>query len=159
MKREQFIAIISSEQESLRRFLLALCEGDRMEAEDIAQDAMIKAYIASDRFVERYKFSTWLFKIAYNTFLDHKRMAKNRETDLETAAQLAGSQNADDAFAYQDLYEAIGTLPLKEKSAILLFYVSGYSVKEISDITSCSQFAVKQQLSRGRDKLRKILER
>ena len=159
MKREQFIAIISSEQESLRRFLLALCGGDRMEAEDIAQDAMIKAYIASDRFVERYKFSTWLFKIAYNTFLDHKRLAKNRETDLEEAAQLAGSHNADDAFAYQDLYEAIGTLPLKEKSAILLFYVSGYSVKEISDITSCSQFAVKQQLSRGRDKLRQILER
>ena len=159
MKREQFIAIISSEQESLRRFLLALCGGDRMEAEDIAQDAMIKAYIASDRFVERYKFSTWLFKIAYNTFLDHKRLAKNRATDLEAAAQMAGSQNADDAFAYQDLYEAIGTLPLKEKSAILLFYVSGYSVKEISDITSCSLFAVKQQLSRGRDKLRQILER
>lgn len=159
MKREQFIAYVSSEQESLRRFLLALCGGDRMEAEDIAQDAMIKAYIASDRFVERYKFSTWLFKIAYNTFLDHKRLAKNRETDLEAAAQVAGSQNADDAFAYQDLYKAIGTLPLKEKSAILLFYVSGYSVKEISDITSCSQFAVKQQLSRGRDKLRQILER
>ncbi len=159
MKREQFIAIISSEQESLRRFLLALCGGDRMEAEDIAQDAMVKAYLASDRFVERYKFSTWLFKIAYNTFLDHKRLAKKRETDLAAAAQLAGSQNADDAFAYQDLYEAIGTLPLKEKSAILLFYVSGYSVKEISDITSCSQFAVKQQLSRGRDKLRQILER
>ena len=159
MKREQFIAIISSEQESLRRFLLALCGGDRMEAEDIAQDAMIKAYIASDRFVERYKFSTWLFKIAYNTFLDHKRLAKNRETDLEEATQIAGSQNADDAFAYQDLYEAIGTLPLKEKSTILLFYVSGYSVKEISDITSCSPFAVKQQLSRGRDKLRQLLER
>ena len=60
MKREQFIAIISSEQESLRRFLLALCCGDRMEAEDIAQEAMVKAYIASDRFVDRPKFSKWL---------------------------------------------------------------------------------------------------
>ena len=159
MKREQFIAYVSSEQESLRRFLLALCGGDRMEAEDIAQEAMIKAYLASDRFEERHKFSTWLFKIAYNTFLDHKRSARNRETDLEAAAFLAGEQHADDAFAYHDLYEAIGTLPFKEKSAILLFYVSDYSVKEISNITSCSQFAVKQQLSRGRDKLRQILKR
>ena len=158
MKREQFIAYVSSEQESLRRFLLALCGGDRMEAEDVAQEAMIKAYLASDRFEERHKFSTWLFKIAYNTFLDHKRSARNRETDLEAASFLAGEQHADDAFAYQDLYEAIGTLPIKEKSAILLFYVSGYSVKEISNITSCSQFAVKQQLSRGRDKLRQILK-
>ena len=158
MKRDQFIAILSSEQESLRRFLLALCGGDRMEAEDIAQEAMIKAYLASDRFEERHKFSTWLFKIAYNTFLDHKRLAKNRETDLEAATFLTATQRADDAFAYQDLYEAIGTLPLKEKSAILLFYVSGYSVKEISKITSTSQFAVKKQLSRGRDKLRQILK-
>ena len=158
MKREQFIAILSSEQESLRRFLLALCGGDRMEAEDIAQEAMIKAYLASDRFEERHKFSTWLFKIAYNTFLDHKRLSKNRETDLEAATFLTASQRADDAFAYQDLYEAIGTLPLKEKSSILLFYVSGYSVKEISKITSTSQLAVKKQLSRGRDKLRQILK-
>ena len=159
MKREQFIAYVSSEQESLRRFLLALCGGDRMEAEDVAQEAMIKAYLASDHFEERHKFSTWLFKIAYNTFLDHKRSARNRETDLEAAVYLAGEQHADDVFVYQDLYEAIGTLPIKEKSAILLFYVSGYSVKEISNITSCSQFAVKQQLSRGRDKLRQSLER
>ena len=43
MTREQFIALVSEEQESLRRFLLALCEGDRMEAEDIAQEAMVKA--------------------------------------------------------------------------------------------------------------------
>ena len=53
MTREQFIALVSEEQESLRRFLLALCEGDRMEAEDIAQEAMVKAYIAMERFVEK----------------------------------------------------------------------------------------------------------
>ena len=159
MKREQFIATISSEQESLRRFLLALCGGDRMEAEDIAQEAMIKAYLASDRFEKRHKFSTWLFKIAYNTFLDHKKSARNRETDLDAAQYLTGGQSADQAFAYQELYEAIGTLALKEKSAILLFYINGYSVKEISKITSSSQIAVKQQLSRGRSKLRQILKR
>ncbi len=80
-------------------------------------------------------------------------------TDLDAAEQMPGSPGADDAFQYQELYEAIGTLPLKEKSAILLFYVSGYSVKEIAKITGGSQLAVKQQLSRGRVKLRQILER
>ena len=114
MTREQFIALVSEEQESLRRFLLALCEGDRMEAEDIAQEAMVKAYIAMERFVERAKFSTWLFKIAYNTFLDHQRSGWNRRTDLDAAEQIPGGPSADDAFQYQELYEAIGTLPLKE---------------------------------------------
>ena len=148
MTKEKFIAIISEEQESLRRFLLALCGGDRMEAEDIAQEAMIKAYIAIDRFVERAKFATWLFKIAYNTFLDHQRSGWNRREELDAAAQIPGGSNADDAFAYQDLYKAIGTL----------FYVSGYSVKEIAKITGNSSIAVRKQLSRGRDKLRQILE-
>lgn len=142
----------------MRRFLLALCDGNRMESDDIAQEAMVKAYIASGRFVERHKFSTWLFKIAYNTFLDHKRLARNRETDLDEAVLMAGTTSADQRFEYQDLYAAIDTLPLKEKTAILLFYISGYNVKEIAKITSSSQFAVKKQLSRGRDKLRDILK-
>ena len=120
---------------------------------------MVKAYIAMERFVERAKFATWLFKIAYNTFLDHQRAGWNRRTDLDAAEEMPGGPRADDAFQYQELYEAIGTLPLKEKSAILLFYVSGYSVKEIAKITGSSQLAVKQQLSRGRSKLRQILER
>ena len=159
MEREQFIALISSEQESLRRFLLALCCGDQMEAEDIAQEAMVKAYIASDRFVEQHKFSTWLFKIAYNTFLDHKRRVRSNETDIEEAVQVADVTRTDDAFAYQDLYEAIATLPLKERTDILLFYINGYAVKEIAKITGSTQIAVKQHLSRGRSKLRQILER
>ncbi|MCR4964133.1 MAG: RNA polymerase sigma factor [Bacteroidales bacterium] len=158
MTREEFIALISSEQESLRRFLLALCGGDRMEAEDIAQEAMVKAYIASNRFVERHKFSTWLFTIAYNTFLDHKRLARNRETDLDEATFMADSSSADQRFEYQELYAAIDTLPLKEKTAILLFYVSGYDIKEIAKITDSTKIAVKKQLSRGRDKLREILK-
>ena len=103
MTREQFIALVSEEQESLRRFLLALCEGDRMEAEDIAQEAMVKAYIAMERFVERAKFATWLFKIAYNTFLDHQRSGWNRRTDLDAAEQMPGGPGADDAFQYQEL--------------------------------------------------------
>ena len=159
MEREQFITEISEVQESLRRFLLALCGGDRMEAEDIAQEALVKAYIAMDRFVERAKFATWLFKIAYNTFLDHQRTGKIYAEQLDAAEQLPCGAAADDAFVYQDLYKALGTLPLKEKSALLLFYVSGYSVKEIAKIKGNSQLAVRQQLSRGRTKLRQILER
>ena len=130
-----------------------------MEAEDIAQEAMIKAYVASDRFVERHKFSTWLFKIAYNTFIDHKRRTRNYVTDIDEAVQVADEARPDDAFAYRDLYEAIDALPVKERTAILLFYINGEAVKEIAEITGSTQMAVKQRLSRGRRKLRQILER
>ena len=57
-----------------------------------------------------------------------------------------------------DLYLALATLPPKERSAITLFYLNGYSIREIAAITEASQDAVKQQLSRGRDKLREKLK-
>jgi len=115
MTKEKFIAIISEEQESLRRFLLALCGGDRMEAEDIAQEAMIKAYIAIDRFVDRAKFATWLFKIAYNTFLDHQRSGWNRCEELDEAAQIPQW-----LFPAGTTIEALAAFPLLPKVILML---------------------------------------
>lgn len=58
---------------------------------------------------------------------------------------------------HQELYMALATLSPKERSAVVMFYMSGYSVKEIADITDCTIDAVKKQLSRGRDNLKTIL--
>ena len=73
MNRERFIALIRTEQKSLRRFLLALCCGNRDEADDIAQDALVKAYLAIDKHEDQGKDTAWLYRIAYNTFLDTSR--------------------------------------------------------------------------------------
>ena len=56
------------------------------------------------------------------------------------------------SFEHQELYLALRTLPPKERSAITLFYLNGYSIKDIAKITDASEGAVKTQLSRGRDK-------
>ena len=69
MTREQFIEIINIEQERLRRFLLALCCGNRDEADDIAQNALLKAYLS----ISKYEGTTWLYRIAYNLFIDTNR--------------------------------------------------------------------------------------
>ena len=53
MNREQFTALVTREQESLRRFLLALCTGNLDDANDIAQEALIKAYLARDKYCEQ----------------------------------------------------------------------------------------------------------
>ena len=157
MTREQFITLVEREQEALRGFLLALCCGNRDNADDLAQDTLVKAYISSTGYQDKGKFRSWLFKIAHNTFLNHKASLRMTES-IDEARKLISSTSTDAAFQHQDLYLALRTLPPKERSAITLFYLSGYSIKEIAMITETKEEAVKKQLSRGRDKLKEKLK-
>ena len=157
MNREEFIAYVEKEQEALRGFLLALCCGNKDDADDIAQDALVKAYLSCAGYQDKGKFRSWLFKIAHNTFLNHKASLRMTES-IDEARKLISSTSTDAAFQHQDLYLALRTLPPKERSAITLFYLSGYSIKEIAMITETKEEAVKKQLSRGRDKLKEKLK-
>lgn len=154
MTKERFIELISEEQESLRRFLLALCCGDRMLAEDIAQETLIKAYLASDRYVEQYRFATWLYRIAYHTFVDYRRRDRYCVGEVDERTAAGNESRADKSFEYQELYAALDELSSKERTSILLFYMQGYSIKEISHITGDSENAVKMQLLRGRNNIK-----
>ena len=156
MNREEFITYVEHEQEALRGFLLALCCGNKDEADDLAQDALVKAYLSSSGYQDKGRFRSWLFKIAHNTFLNHKASLRYTE-NIDEARTLISGSNADSEFEHQDLYLALRTLPPKERSAITLFYLSGYNIKEIAKITDASEDAVKKQLSRGRDKLKEQL--
>ena len=157
MTREDFISLVECEQESLRGFLLALCCGNRSDADDLAQDTLVKAYLSSAGYQDKGRFRSWLFKIAHNTFLNHVASRQTAES-IDEARTIVGDAEADSSFEHQDLYLALRTLPKKERSAITLFYLSGYNVKEIASITETSEDAVKKQLSRGRDRLREALK-
>ena len=157
MTREVFITHVEREQEALRGFLLALCCGNKSDADDLAQDALVKAYLSLAGYRDEGKFRSWLFKIAHNTFLNHKAGCRTMDS-IDEARTLIGGNETDSSFEHQDLYLALRTLPPKERSAITLFYLNGYSIKEIAAITDASQDAVKQQLSRGRDKLKARLQ-
>jgi len=155
--REVFITHVEREQEALRGFLLALRCGKKDDADDLAQDALVKAYLSLAGYRDEGKFRSWLFKIAHNTFLNHKAGCRTMDS-IDEARTLIGGNETDSSFEHQELYLALRTLPPKERSAITLFYLNGYSIKEIAAITDASQDAVKQQLSRGRDKLKARLQ-
>ena len=157
MTREVFITHVEREQEALRGFLLALCCGNKNDADDLAQEALVKAYLSLAGYQNKGKFRSWLFKIAYNTFLNHKAGCSTMDS-IDEARTFIGGNEADASFEHQDLYLALRALPPKERSAITLFYLNGYSIKEIAAITDTTEGAVKQQLSRGRDKLKARLQ-
>ncbi len=156
MTREQFIHYVENNQRALRRFLIALCYGDSDLADDLAQDTFVKAYLSCDSFREDSKLSTWLYRIAYNTYISNRRMVRRNESIVE-AEQLSSHERSDRAFDYQALYLALEKLSEKERSAILLHYMHGFAIDEVADITGSSVDAVKQLLSRGRRHLKGLL--
>lgn len=156
MTREQFITRVESSQRAFRRFLTALCCGDSALADDIAQEAYIKAYLSCDGLTNADKFNAWIFRIGYTTFINHKR-TERVFADYNEAHDALSADSADDRFRYQELYSALNRLPAKERSSVLLFYMEGYSIKEIAEIEGVTPDAVKQHLSRGRFHLRGIL--
>lgn len=157
MTREQYIAQATATQRALRRFLVALCCGDAQLADDLAQEALMRAYLAADTLADPDKFRPWVYRIAYRAFLNQRR-AERPTADIDEAASVATAEGADSAFRYQALYAALDRLPASERTALLLFYMEDYSVKEIASVVDASADAVKQHLSRGRNHLRMLLE-
>ena len=160
MSPERFIDLVRAEQESLRRFLLALCGGDSQEADDIAQDALVRAYVASGSFLGLSKFSTWLFRIAYNCYIDRCRKIKPEtiQPDSPQALDIPATDETDAAFKYQQLYMALDRLPEKEKASIILHYFEDRSIKEIASILEIPTGTVKYHLSIGRNHLKDLLQ-
>ena len=160
MTRERFIDLVRVEQESLRRFLLALCGGDASLADDIAQDALVRAYVASGSFLGLSKFSTWLFRIAYNCYVDHHRKPRLEtvSSDTKQALSVPATDETDSGFKHQRLYQALESLPEKEKASLVLHYFEDRSIKEIASILQIPQGTVKYYLSTGRNYLKSILQ-
>jgi len=159
MDRERFIGLVRVWQEPLRRFLLGLCCGDDALADDIAQDALVRAYVASGNFLGLSRFSTWLFRIAYNCYIDYCRKPGRAHTSLESGEALSvPSGDASDAsFRHQQLYRALERLPERERVTIVLFYFEERSIKEIAAILQMPAGTVKYHLSSGRGHLKQYI--
>ncbi len=159
MSPQGFIAEIQVLQDGLRRFLLALCCGNSMKADDLAQEALIKAYLGYESLRDGAALKSWIYRIAYHTFIDGERSIVVKESLEAAAGIIADSQHESDAnFRYQSLHMALAQLAPQERSAILLYYFEGYSQKEIAEMTSQKENTVCQQLSRGRHHLKELLD-
>ncbi len=161
MTREQFIKAVEKEQGSLRRFLRTLCRGDGATADDIAQEALLKAYLHFNDFNGKSKFSTWLYRIAYNSFSDWYTQTEKKGksmTSLDDPSNMKIAAESDDRKDYKELYEAIDGLSEDERICVLLFYMENRSITEISNIINKPSGTVKSHLSRARGHLKSKLQ-
>ena len=153
MTRDRFISEVRACQGRLRRFLASLC-GDAALADDIAQEALVRAYVSSDRFIGNFK--AWLFRIAYNCFIDNLRRvpAPSAAIDSPEVLHVADGSAADAAFRHEQLQRALGLIPEKERTAIVLHYYEDLPIKEIASVMQIPSGTVKYYLSVGRDHLK-----
>ena len=155
--RNAFGQFVDAYSESLRRFLLGLTKGDSALADDLAQETFLKAYLSIRSLEGVTRFRSWLFRIAYNVFLDYTR-SKRPTADTDTTAAAMKLSDTTDCGMRMDLYKALAILSPIERSCITLQLTDGYKIDKIAEITGLSPNTVKSHLSRGKFKLSNYLK-
>ncbi|MBQ8780109.1 MAG: RNA polymerase sigma factor [Oscillospiraceae bacterium] len=121
------------------------------DAEDIVQETFFRLYIAEKEFLSDENVKAWLIRVSINLAKDMLKSSRMRQR-TELAEDIPCHINYKD-----ELIEIIGRLKAEYCVVLLLFYYEEYSVKEIAEITQCSQTLVTTRLSRARKQLKKIL--
>ena len=139
---------------------------DHHEAEDICQDAFLKAFASLNTFSSEYRFSTWLFTIGYRVCLNRLRRKRPFSGDLDFSA-MASEGGASPAATLESeeagrvrasVWSAVDRLSPPQRATILLFYRNDFGCQEIARVLQLPLATVKSHLHRARARLRELLE-
>lgn len=144
--------------------------GDSEEARDLAQEALVRAYVALPRFRPGAKFSSWLYTIAANLCKSWLRKQKYRPMSLEEALLADGMEEVADAAASPEtIYDrrefkkrvlrAVNDLPTKYRMVVVLRHLNDLSYKEIADVLKLPVSTVEHRLRTARELLKPKLQR
>jgi len=138
---------------------------NREEAEEVSQDTFIKVYKSLHKFKGDSKFSTWIYKVAYNGCLDQIKKNKKYQNDVEinefTQHKIKSLDNAFDALVEQErnqlIQNCLNLLPSEDSFLLTLYYFEEQSLDEIATVVGLTPNNVKVKLFRSRKKLASIL--
>jgi RNA polymerase sigma-70 factor (ECF subfamily) len=129
---------------------------NRPDAEEATQDAFIKAYHHLGGFNKQAKFSTWLYRIVFNTAISYRRKSRRQFTSIEHAV-VEYRQDAEGTLEKNDkkrfLNLALSKLSDTDRTALSLFYLQEFSLEEIAEITGMQANTAKVRIHRARQRL------
>lgn len=129
---------------------------DKEEAEEAAQDAFIKAYKYLGKFDKRSKFSTWLYRIVFNTAVSYKRKMKVQHSSVENIS-IEDSLNHSSAIELKDkrkfINQALNRLSDQDQVAVQMFYLKELSLEEVSILLNVNLNTIKVRIHRARQRL------
>lgn len=152
-----FGELVRRHQSAVRGLLRQLTRTDVALADDLAQQTFLRAYKNIRSFRGEARFSTWLYRIAYNCFREDARRRKELVGIDEEQLQTQHDPQVADPALRHDLMRALNLLPLNERSAVLLCCQNGLSHDEASRVLDIPLGTVKTNVLRGREKLKRML--
>jgi RNA polymerase sigma-70 factor, ECF subfamily len=151
--REQFLVLVEGVRPELHRYCARLT-GSVIEGEDIVQDALARAFYAMSLLVEIPPLRPWLFRIAHNAALDFLKSHARKYVDVYAELEdIAGFDEQPDPAVVRAALAQFLTLPLSQRSAVILKDVLGHSLEETAETMGQTLQGVKAALVRGRAKL------
>jgi RNA polymerase sigma-70 factor (ECF subfamily) len=144
----------------LRAFARTLC-GDAAAADDLAQDAIMKAWDARASFQIGTNMKAWTFMILRNQFYSEKRRSwRQSQLDQEAAERtLVAADDPEAPVALDEMRQALTMLPAEQREALILVGAGGFAYEEAADICGCAVGTVKSRVSRARRAVQQILEK
>ncbi|GAJ15981.1 unnamed protein product, partial [marine sediment metagenome] len=128
--------------------------GDSHDAEDVAQQALLKGFTDISQLRHGERFGAWIGRIAKNLCIDFiRRQKRNRNALVERAEASQGGSKE-----YPELEGALARLPQDSRLVLMLYYFDGRSTKNIAETFETSEAAVQTRISRARKQLREILD-
>ena len=137
------------------------------DAEEICQEAFLKAFASLSSFSEKYRFSTWLFTIGYRVCLNRIRRKQPVSGEIEFSAIAVSDEHSSSALLLESeeaaamkqlVWSAVDQLSAPQRATILLFYRQEFSCMEIARVLEVPVATVKSHLHRARHRLRAVLE-
>jgi len=147
-----FKKIVVKYQSDVRGLFIKLTNGNKALADDLAQDTFIRAYKYLKTFKATAGFSTWLYRISYNVFIDHTKSLKKTD-DIDGYDCISEDEKV--VSSEMGIQSDLKVLSGNEKVAILLHYDSGHSHNEIAKIMDVPLGTVKTNILRAKEKLKK----
>lgn len=156
-KQKHFLKLYEPIHDRFERFCRARVYGG-MEYKDLMNESLLIAFEKLDTLKSEKAFLSFLIGISIRVLANNNK--KKKEDSLAKIEQLnhieSSAKTEADAEVYL-LHEALNKIPVNQKEALILFEISGFSIKEVAKIQEASESAIKQRLKRGREKLTEIL--
>lgn len=155
--QEAFRRLVELHQRWLVWFLTCLLT-NRSDAEDVAQEVFVRAFLAMDRFRGESKFRTWLRRIAINQAFNHRRAhVRHAAVALDDSWEGESYDRHSEALAARDaLLHCMQQLPYVSREILVLHHIEELSLKEVADTLDIGVSAAKMRLKRARDGFRQV---